>query len=181
MPYLTPTVGLYFFAEDYLKFISDLRYYVSLDLDFIDASLSKHSFVLEARNQLHVPIGRLDDIEIVFLHYKSKEEAITKWNRRKERINFDNVIIKFSNMNLCTAEVMETYDKLPFNNKFLLNNKKELTYKSEVFWSGECSSQEVLNDTNPFPGNLNLSKLLDNPAEKYPRERLFKIQYGGNK
>lgn len=181
MPYLTPTVGLYFFAEDYLKFISNLHYYLSLELQFIDARQSKYSNTLAQRKQLDIPIGILDDVEIVFLHYKSKEEAKSKWNRRKERINFDNVIFKFSNMNLCNEEVMKTYDGLPFNNKFLLNNNEELTYKSEVFWLGECNEQEVLNDTNPFPGNLHLAKLLDNPAEKYPLEGLNENEYGGNK
>ena len=168
MDYLTPTVGLYFFAEDYLKFISNLKYYLSLELQFIDGKQSKYVDVLKERKQLDVPIGLLDDVEIVFLHYKSEEEARTKWNRRKERINYDNIIFKFSNMNLCNTEHMQAYDELSFNNKFLLNNKKELTYKSEIFWSGECSVQEVLNDTDNFPGNLSLTRLLDNPAEKYP-------------
>ena len=28
MPYLTPTAGLYFFAPDYIKFVSDLKKYL---------------------------------------------------------------------------------------------------------------------------------------------------------
>ena len=33
--YLSPTVGLYFFANDYVKFCEDLKYYISQELKFI--------------------------------------------------------------------------------------------------------------------------------------------------
>ena len=113
MPYLSPTVGLYFFAEDYLRFVSNLRYYLSLDLIFIPAEKSRYAETLRERNQLHVPIGMLDDVEIIFLHYKSREEAKEKWVRRKQRVNFEDIILKFSNMNLCTEECMKEFDNLP--------------------------------------------------------------------
>ena len=112
MPYLSPTVGLYFFAEDYLKFVSDLKYYLSLELQFIDPEKSKYFEVLKERKHLDVPIATLDNVEIVFLHYKSKEEAREKWERRKKRVNYKNIILKFSKMNLCTEEHLEAFDKL---------------------------------------------------------------------
>lgn len=50
-------------------------------------------------------IGKLDDIEVVFLHYKSEEEAYQKWNRRKKRINYNNLIFKFNDMNLAKKKM----------------------------------------------------------------------------
>ena len=52
LPYNTPTVGLYFFADDYIKFVSDLDYYLSLKLNFIDVEKSRHYEVLQRRGEL---------------------------------------------------------------------------------------------------------------------------------
>lgn len=174
MPYLSPTVGLYFFAEDYLRFVSNLRYYLSLDLRFISAEESRYADVLRGRNQLHVPIGIIDDVEIVFLHYATAEEAEQKWNRRKKRVNYNDVFLKFSNMNLCTSDCMKQFDRLPFENKFMLNKNKQVEYNCEIYWSGESNDKEVLNDTNQYPGNLKLWSLLNRTAESYPKEGLGK-------
>lgn len=168
MPYLSPTAGLYFFAPDYIKFVSDLRRYLAVPLRFIEAEESKYYDELRKRNQTDKPIGILDDVEIVFLHYKTKEEAEEKWNRRRERVNFDNIIIKFSRMDLCTEQEIEKFDKLSFKNKFVLNNRLPLKYKSEVFWKEEYCEEGILRDTIPFPGNLNLIKLLNVTPETYP-------------
>ena len=159
LPYQTPTVGLYFFADDYLKFLSDLKYYLSLDLHFIPISTSKHAAELQKRGRI-VPIGCLNDVEIVFLHYKSEDEAREKWNRRRTRINWDNLIVKISSMNLCTEEHLMQFESLPFEHKIMLHNRKKTIYKSEVYWAGQSNATGVLVDTNPFPGNLDLVALL---------------------
>lgn len=168
MPYLSPTVGLYFFAEDYLKFVSDLRHYFSLELQFISPMESQYKEILEERNHLSVPVAKLGDIEIIFLHYHSEEEAREKWERRKMRVNYDNIFIKFSKMNFCTEVEIENFSKLPFLNKFVFNNRKRTNYPCEYYWSGSSNDFEILSDTNPFPGNLDLIKLLGRKAEHYP-------------
>ena len=73
---MSPTVGTYFFAKDFVRFIENMDYYLSLDLKFIKCTESKHYNELLKRNQIHVPIGVLDDVEIVFLHYQNKDIAI---------------------------------------------------------------------------------------------------------
>lgn len=161
LPYLTPTVGLYFFAEDYLKFVKNLKYYLSLELQFIDNNESKYVDYLKERNHMEVPIGTLDDIEIVFLHYSSKEEAKEKWEKRKQRVNYNNIIIKFSKMNGCTETHIKDFDEIDFKNKFVLNNRKKNVYDSEMYWDGKSNEIEILSDTSPFPGNIDLKRVLD--------------------
>lgn len=173
MPYLSPTAGLYFFAPDYIKFIYNLKKYLDAPLTFIESEQSKYYDELKLRNQLDKPIGKILDIEIVFLHYATKEEAEEKWNRRKVRVNFDHIIIKFSRMDLCTCKEMEKFDSLPFSNKFLLNNRKPLMYKSEVYWNEEWRPEGICRDTNPFPGNISLVKLLNNSIVPYSYNGYF--------
>lgn len=173
MPYLSPTVGLYFFAEDYLKFVSDLRYYLSLDLEFISAERSRYFEILKERDHIKVPVGKLDDLEIVFLHYKSESEAREKWNRRKRRINYNNIYLKFSKMNLCTEDELSRFDALRFENKFMFNNQKTKKYSCEYFWDGPVNEQEILTDTLNFPGNIPLITLLNREKEGYPEQGLI--------
>lgn len=169
MPYLSPTAGLYFFAPDYIKFISNLKRYLDTPLRFIKPEESKYFEELKSRNQTDKPIGILDDVEIVFLHYKSQEEALEKWNRRKERVNFDNIILKFSWMNLCDDDNLEEFDLLPFKNKIIIvDASRKRKYKNGVYYKGEVNEHGMLSDTQPFPRNVCLGKLLNKSAEKYP-------------
>ena len=94
LEYLSPTLGLFFMADDYIKFIYNIKYYINCDIKFIDIEHSNYKTYLQKLNY-HSPIGKLDDIEIMFLHYDSEEDAKEKWDRRKKRINWDNIIYKF--------------------------------------------------------------------------------------
>ncbi len=173
MPYLSPTVGLYFFSPDYIKFVSDLRHYLELPLVFIDAEESRYFSELKRKNQTDKPIGLLGDVEIVFLHYKSREEALEKWNRRKARVNFDNIILKFSWSNLCGDEQLEAFDKLPFENKLMLVDKSRRDkYNCGIYWHGEADENGIIIDTTPFPGNLSLRRILNKSAKEYPEKGL---------
>lgn len=172
MPYLSPTAGLYFFAPDYIKFVSDLKRYLDTPLRFITPEESKYYDELKRRNQTDKPIGIIDDVEIVFLHYKTKEEATEKWNRRKARVNYDNIILKFSRMDLCTEKEIEEFDRLPFKNKFVLNNRLPLKFESEIYWKEKWKEEGILRDTIPFPSNLKLNKILNVSPSKYPEDGL---------
>ena len=97
----SPTVGMYFFADEYIRFLSDIKHYLSTRIAFINASESRYADELAKRGQMNIPIGVLDDVEIVMLHYKDKAVAEEKWCRRVERINWINMIYKFSYMNGC--------------------------------------------------------------------------------
>lgn len=167
MPYLSPTAGLYFFAPDYIKFVSDLRKYLETPLRFIEPMGSKYYEELKKRNQTDKPIGILDDVEIVFLHYKTKEEAKEKWDRRKERVNYDNIILKFSRMNLCSDKEIEAFCNIPFENKFVFNTKRLPKYPSEIYWNGKITNNEILNDTIPFPGPIKLKNVLNKTKKTY--------------
>lgn len=162
LPYATPTVGMFFFAGDYLKFIKNLRHYLNEELSFINIEDSKHKEELykQGGKSITCPIGILDDIEIVFLHYGTEQEARTKWMRRKERINWDNLYIKMSQMNGCTEIMMKEFDNTSFRNKFIFV-KQKYGLESEVIYKGYEHDNEVSNDTNHFRRYLNITKWLN--------------------
>ena len=54
------------------------------------------------------PIGKLgNDVEIHFLHYKSETEAQEKWNRRLKRMNFNNILFKFSDNDMSNLKLIK--------------------------------------------------------------------------
>ena len=162
LSYSTPTVGLFFFADDYLKFIKNLKYYMNADLHFIPLSESRHEkeLLMQGGKSAACPIGVLDDIEVIFLHYKTEQEAYTKWMRRKERINWNNLFIKMSQMNGCSDEMMHEFDKLPYKNKFIFV-KQKYGIKSEVVYTGYEHDSEISNDTNYFRRYINVTNWLN--------------------
>ena len=119
LKYNTPTIGLFFIGEDYIKFCSRLEYYTSIELEFINFNDSKNYDLI--KEQSEYPIAKLDDIEVYFMHYRSIEEAREKWNRRCERINFKNILFKISQREGYTKEFILQFSNLPWKNKIVFS------------------------------------------------------------
>lgn len=96
---------------------------------------SAHKEELLKKGQTSVPIGALDDVEIVFLHFHSEKEAAEKWERRKKRIHWDNIYYKFSEMNDCEYLHLKAFDELPTTKKFMFTAKEYPEFSSAVFFN----------------------------------------------
>ena len=117
--YNSPTLGLYFFADDYVKFLSNLNYYL-LKATLTFTEFSKYRIGNERREKwpFQYPIGLLDgEIEIHFLHYHSEEEAKAKWQRRANRVNFNDLIVIGMQQNLPSHNAIAEFSKLPYEKK----------------------------------------------------------------
>ena len=62
------------------------------------------------KGQTDIPVGMLGDIEVIFLHYRNPIEAKEKWKRRVERINWNNLVYKFSYMNGCNDSLLSDFE-----------------------------------------------------------------------
>lgn len=162
LEYKTPTVGLYFYADDYVKFLSKLRFYLEAPLTFIDVNSSAHRDELIRKGQENVIIGTLNnEVEIVFLHYKSRDEAYEKWTRRAKRVNYDNLIVKFSQMNNCRSEHLEYFDSLPFEKKVMFTAHTDEYFPCAAAVQRYTSGGQVIDDTTYFARHVNLEKLIN--------------------
>ena len=160
LPFDSPTIGLYLFSADYIKFIGNLKYYIEKEITFINYKDSKYKDELVKYNQVNIPIGKLDDIEIIFLHYQSEDEARTKWNRRKARIHWDNLYYKMSEQNLCSSDLLMQFDLIDLANKFVFVTK-DYGLKSQVIFK-DCSNMDFIpNDTTNFRKFINIINWLN--------------------
>ena len=121
LPYNSPTCGTYFFAKEYLRFLSDLPGYLAMELEEVPMAESRYAKeILEKEGREDVTVGRMGDVEVVLLHYPTFAEAKEKWDRRKARIRWDNLLVKYSDQNGFVPEDFETFRTLPFRNKLFL-------------------------------------------------------------
>ena len=115
--FTSPLINTAMDGKDFLKFLSNPRYYLNHEMDF---------FAWPGRD---FPIARLDDIEVNFVHYKTPEECVEKWKTRAERIVWDNIFIIATNHDgMCHDECMEMFDKLPYKNKIMFVTKEYPQY-----------------------------------------------------
>lgn len=131
-PYNTPFVGLFLCGPCYIKLLNNFDFYLKQELKFVEKSKYKTNIKKE------YPIALLDDIEIHFQHYENKEEAIEKWNRRKERLlgykNRDNFYFTICDRRGATDEIIKEFHSLPYKNKvsFGLNKIDGLTATQHI-------------------------------------------------
>jgi uncharacterized protein (DUF1919 family) len=156
LPYQTPTVGLYFWADDYIRFLTNLKYYLSCELVFITVEESKYKDILIKKNQSDRVLARLDDVELVFLHYSSKQEALEKWVRRVQRVNFDNLIIKFSRQNCFEDKHLKMFAELPYTKKIFFDNQKN-DYDFSVYIPGFENLDFLPDDITTYRKYMNIT------------------------
>lgn len=162
----TPTVGTYFFPDDYLKFIFNLKFYLSEELVMINYTDSKHKVELIRRHEEFAPIGKLGDVEIVFLHYKDPVTAKLKWERRVQRVNWNNIIIKFSYMNGCNDIHVHEFEKIQSIKKFMFVTKEFPQYRDCIVVKGNSNGQ-IENDTFYYNRYIDLNKLINSSITPY--------------
>ena len=147
LPYNSPTCGTYFFSKDYLRFLSEPRRYLETELEEVPFAKSAHAEEVFAKEGREVLIGRMGDAEVVLLHYPTFAEAKEKWDRRKARIRWDNLLVKYSDQNGFASEDFETFRALPFRNKLFLTvnpaYESEFTRLIPDRWQEGCAVDDI--------------------------------------
>jgi uncharacterized protein (DUF1919 family) len=127
----SPTVNLFLYPTDFLKLLKNLKYYMSLELEFVK------------KDNIEYPVGKLDDILLYFMHYESEQEAKSKWNERKLRINYDNLFIIMTDRDGCTKQDLEEFDKLDYKNKIIFTHINYPNIKSSVYIKGFENESQI--------------------------------------
>ena len=86
LEFRSPLINMHMPHDEYLRFLSDPKYYMSQELTlremYIDDTLPKP-----------FPVAMLGDVSLWMNHYDDFEEAKAIWERRKARINWDNLFV----------------------------------------------------------------------------------------
>lgn len=91
--FMSPTINLWIVSKDFVKFVCNLREYISYEL-------------LEVYEEnFDYPIGQLKDVKIYFNHYPDFQTAKQKWDERKQRINYNNIFCITDDLYLTDEEL----------------------------------------------------------------------------
>lgn len=113
--------------DDYLKFLENIRDYLSYPLKFIETNDG-------------CPVAILKDIKIYFVHYPTSEESERKWKDRLTRMNFDNVYIIFRSLHGLTEEQYTRLKKIPCQNS-IVYSAENATGKTDLRIKGYFSPE----------------------------------------
>lgn len=112
LPFTSPTINLMIYNHHFFKMVSNLDYYLSQNFEpVVDPAFP------------NVPCAKLDDIIVHFTHYNSVEEGIRAWNKRKIRINKDNLFI-ITGDTMLTEEQIKLYSNVPCKKLVIFTSKK---------------------------------------------------------
>lgn len=129
--YNSPFAGVGIYGNCYIKLLSDFDNYMQKELKFV--SETKYT-----DRALTYPMALLGDVELHFTHYKTSEDAGTKWMRRTQRMleltNKDNYYFKMSDVWGASKKNYEAFHRLPFKNKisYIQNDKKKLELDNHI-------------------------------------------------
>jgi uncharacterized protein (DUF1919 family) len=84
---LSPFKNLSVEDEDYIRLLKNLKYYMKCDMKFM-----KYAYNVNSKKDY--PVMLLDDIKIHCNHDLYPDEAVEKWNRRRDKINYNNILVE---------------------------------------------------------------------------------------
>lgn len=126
--YLTPFVDLWISPENYLRLLSKFSIANLRNLRLVDRYLwSINGGENLGYENYYYPIVNIDDKAIVHgIHYNTYQEFIEKWNRRVERMNFQNMLFiytDFSNIENRESKLQEFLEYTQFYNQLVITDQ----------------------------------------------------------
>ncbi len=128
---LSPTVNMFCLGMDYIEFLKHYKHYLSLDIqsyeeagqEYIQGTLNRERFM---------PKGIIGSKVVwYFNHYDTSERAVLDWNRKRKRVNFDNVA---AIMIIQSDEEAYMFEELDIDKKIGVYYR-DLSLKSVIFCS----------------------------------------------
>lgn len=168
MKYESPTIGLVIPPDDYNKFINNLNLYLSCDVEKLNIKDARHQELFNLLDAKHGDLvyGKIKDIEICFLHYKTFDIAKDKWDRRIKRMSKDHIIFKNNDNNLMTEEDYRIWNEFAKTHKsiFFSCNKK---------WINESKAKVSIYSEEMVPDCQNW--VADTTVERNPAKLINKL------
>lgn len=168
LPYKTPTAGLFFMPEEYIRLLADPRRYFTAPLVFIDPQDAPHAQQLRAQDERYgtYPVARLLDVTVYFMHYETQAHAQQAWVRRVGRICWDRVLYKFCDQNGATPEQIAAFDTLPHAHKVCFCARAYPGLESVVVLTRDAGQPCVRAQTEEtgFARDFNLTRAINRMA-----------------
>ena len=78
------------------------------------------------------PVGKIDDVTIIGVHYSNFSELKSSWEKRKNRIDYSNLFIISTDEFISSSDEKNRFDKLPYPKICFVANKN-VDYDWQIF------------------------------------------------
>lgn len=95
MQFTSPTINMFIEDENFIKLVKNLKYYMA-----IPAEPLTDKYIDPINSSIIYPKIKIDDIEICCLHFKDCKDAVDAWEKRRKRINFNNILVIANSWNM---------------------------------------------------------------------------------
>ena len=126
--FMSPTIDFYMEPESFVKFCSNLKYYLSVDIKPLpDYKIKPFDdfFFFDIGGLIGV-FGHTND---------SLKKTIEKWNERRKRVNYDNIVVICTDRNVltnpfsrCSDEVVKEFGNIEYKKVFFSVKKYDYDY-----------------------------------------------------
>lgn len=112
LEFLSPTINMWENVDDFNKLMLNIGTYMTYSVEFFKTGY-------EPTLKREYPIGLLNDILLHFNHYESFEQAVGCWEKRKKRINKNNILI----VSYATSEkTIYEFENITHKNKLIFTS-----------------------------------------------------------
>jgi uncharacterized protein (DUF1919 family) len=142
----TPTSQMIIYPLHFIKFLKNLDYYLSLQLEY------KHRFVVPRQEYKVIGVeASLGDIDVYFVHDDKFESALERWNAGVASLNRDNLFVVMEDAHFpLTRKIAEEFDALPYKNKILLTTYDYGDLKSVCRYSNDTNWLRLVLNINHY-------------------------------
>lgn len=132
VPFQSPTINMFIEGDNFIKLVDNLDYYMTLTPTAV-----MDCFIDPLDSNIRYPKIACGDVEICAMHYQNCDEAIEAWERRRKRVNLDNVYVIGNSWNC-------------HENPKLVSWIANCKYPSVVFTYGEYKEKNCINLDGDF-------------------------------
>lgn len=148
LEFRSPTVNLFMSAEDYLKFVENLEFY--LKREPVGGPFEEY------------PVGMLGDLKLHFVHYKTFEEARQAWLRRAKRMDLSKILVLCTDRDGFSPELFERWKGISYP-KLLFTADKRYADHPDSLYIPKYAKDGCVGDLIPkrefYKGGLLLDKV----------------------
>lgn len=133
----TPTVNLWMTCDDFLDYIENIQEFNKVHVSEVKNAASES------------PVGILGGrVTINFTHYRDFNQARDAWNRRKARVDMNNLFVVMSDNSDISDASIERFKKLPYRKIMFVNSmrKAELLGTCGFYARGDFSKGFNISD-----------------------------------
>lgn len=107
LPFRSPFVNLFLPQADFIKFLRAPRVYLEEHLTYKGKNQN-------SAKTYEFPVANLGNISVNMMHYKTFEESVDAWEKRKSRINWYNLFVEMFTED---PEILQQFDAMPYGKK----------------------------------------------------------------